>query len=80
MISAVPSCSTRNSTSASRDPGSSSTERNRAARKSTTSAGEVSYSAPMGGSLVGSRVGEVVMASLPGGTRKLEIVSIELYD
>jgi transcription elongation factor GreA len=45
-----------------------------------TDSGEVSYSAPMGGSLVGSRVGEVVTANLPGGTRQLEIVSIELYD
>ena len=45
-----------------------------------TDDGEVSYSAPMGGSLVGSSVGDVVTANLPGGTRKLEIVSIALYE
>lgn len=45
-----------------------------------TDAGEVSYAAPMGGSLIGSRKGDIVEAKLPGGTRNLEIVSIELYD
>ena len=45
-----------------------------------TDAGEVSYSAPMGGSLVGSRVGDVINANLPGGVRRLEILSIGLYD
>ncbi len=45
-----------------------------------TDAGEVSYSAPLGAALIGSRQGDVVTARLPGGTRKLEIVSIELYD
>ena len=36
--------------------------------------------APMGGSLIGSRKGDVVEAKLPKGVRKLEIVSIALYD
>ncbi len=45
-----------------------------------TDMGEVSYSAPLGGSLVGSRVGDVVTAKLPGGTRRLEILSIAVYD
>ena len=45
-----------------------------------TDGGEVSYAAPMGAALVGSRMGDVVDAKLPGGTRKLEIIGIAIYD
>ena len=45
-----------------------------------TDGGEVSYSAPLGGALVGSAQGDIITADLPGGTRKLEITKIELYE
>ncbi len=45
-----------------------------------TNAGEVSYSAPMGAALIGAHVGDVVTAKLPGGTRKLEITAIAVYE
>jgi transcription elongation factor GreA len=44
-----------------------------------TDGGEVSYSAPLGGALVGSAKGDIVTAELPGGTRTLEIVDIAIY-
>ena len=44
-----------------------------------TDGGEVSYSAPLGASLIGAKKGDVVTARLPGGVRKLQIVSIDLY-
>lgn len=44
-----------------------------------TDGGEVSYSAPLGGALVGSAQGDIVTAELPGGTRELEIVNIAIY-
>lgn len=45
-----------------------------------TDAGEVSYSAPMGAALIGHKVGDVFDAELPGGTRKFEILDIQIYD
>ena len=33
-----------------------------------------------GASLIGAHVGDIVTAELPGGTRKLEIVAIAVYE
>ncbi len=44
-----------------------------------TNGGEVSYSAPLGAALIGARKGDTVVAKLPGATRELEIVQIDLY-
>jgi transcription elongation factor GreA len=39
--------------------------------------GEVSYRSPVGAALLGRRVGDVVEAAAPGGTRRLEIVELD---
>jgi|tagenome__1003787_1003787.scaffolds.fasta_scaffold20097920_3 transcription elongation factor GreA len=39
--------------------------------------GEVSYESPIGGALLGRRVGDVVEAAAPGGRRRLEIVELD---
>jgi transcription elongation factor GreA len=41
------------------------------------SAGEVSYRSPIGAALLGRRVGDVVEAAAPGGSRRFEIVELD---
>jgi transcription elongation factor GreA len=39
--------------------------------------GDVSYESPIGAALLGRRVGDVVDAETPGGTRRLEVVELD---
>ncbi len=39
--------------------------------------GEVSYESPIGGALLGRRVGDIVEATAPGGRRRFEIVELD---
>jgi transcription elongation factor GreA len=45
--------------------------------ESNPEAGEISYESPIGAALLGRRVGDVVVADVPGGRRRLEIVELD---
>ena len=45
--------------------------------ESDPEAGEISYQSPIGAALLGRRVGDVVVAEVPGGRRRLEIVELD---
>jgi transcription elongation factor GreA len=45
--------------------------------ESKPEAGEISYESPIGAALLGRRVGDVVLADVPGGRRRLEIVELD---
>jgi transcription elongation factor GreA len=45
--------------------------------ESDPQAGEISYQSPIGAALLGRRVGDVVVADVPGGQRRLEIVEVD---
>jgi transcription elongation factor GreA len=45
--------------------------------ESDPEAGEISYESPIGAALLGRRVGDVVVADVPGGRRRLEIVELD---
>jgi transcription elongation factor GreA len=45
--------------------------------ESNPEAGEISYESPIGAALLGRRVGDVVVAAVPGGPRRLEIVELD---
>lgn len=45
--------------------------------ESDPAAGEVSYQSPIGGALLGRRVGDVVEADAPRGRRRFEIVELD---
>jgi transcription elongation factor GreA len=47
------------------------------AGESDPAAGEISYESPIGAALLGRRVGDVVEAPAPGGSRRLEIVELD---
>lgn len=40
-------------------------------------AGHISYQSPIGAALLGRRVGDVIVADVPGGLRRLEIVELD---
>jgi len=42
--------------------------------------GEISYRAPLAAGLIGKRAGDVVELEVPGGRRRVEIVSVKPYE
>ena len=45
--------------------------------ESNPETGEISYESPIGAALLGRRVGDVVVADVPGGRRRLEVVEVD---